>query len=108
MTIVTLVCVLTAMAVGLRFKVLVLVPVIAIGILATGTMMIARGDHTWAILGAVLLNGVGMQVGYLCGTFAYSMLRDQRAHEPAMAISAGGVENFNAPVGVNIPGQFAD
>ena len=97
---VTLACVLTGMAVGLRFKVLMIVPVIIFAILFTGAMMVVQGDHIWAILPAIVLNAIGVQVGYLCGTFAQSMLRE--SHRPDQAISPSPrASTYKAGAGVS-------
>jgi hypothetical protein len=107
MTIVTLACVLTGMAVGLRFKVLMIVPVIVIAMISTGLIMAVRGDDLWAILGALAINAVGVQVGYLCGTFAQVMLRDARTHDPAMAPAARATTALK-PRGIRMPVQYLD
>lgn len=108
MTIVTLACVLTGMAVGLRFKVLMIVPVAVVAILVTGAMMVARGDTAWTIMSVVLLNAIGVQVGYLCGTFAHSMLRDSRVPGHEIARSAQASTAYKRPVGVSVPVQYLD
>lgn len=108
MTIVTLACVLTGMAVGLRFKVLMIMPVIFIAVLFTGAMTVVQGDHAWAIISAILLNAIGVQVGYLCGTFAHAMLRDSRTPDRAISPSARATTAYKTQVGASAPAQYLD
>lgn len=108
MTIVTLACVLTGMAVGLRFKVLMIMPVIVIAVLFTVAMTVARGNQAWMIVSVVLLNAIGVQVGYLCGTFAHSILRDSRTPDHALAPSARASTAYKAQVGMSAPAQYLD
>jgi uncharacterized membrane protein len=108
MTIILLAFVLTGIAVGLRFKVLMVLPVIVAGMFFTGAISLANGDHIGATLAAVVLNSIGIQVGYLCGTYARAVLRDTRTSEPTKAASTRTAQAFNVQVGANAPAQFVD
>jgi hypothetical protein len=58
---------LAGVALGLRYKVVILVP--AVIFVATFAMIagIARGDHFGAIILAMVLAGTAVQLGYLIG-----------------------------------------
>ncbi len=68
MTMPALISILLGAALGLRFKVLVLLPAIAVTLGPTLVVGIVRGDSPWRIAWAGILVGVGLQVGYLGGT----------------------------------------
>jgi hypothetical protein len=52
---------------GLRFKVLILVPVVSLAVLGTALIGIASRGERWSIVGAAILIGTTVQVGYLIG-----------------------------------------
>jgi hypothetical protein len=54
---------------GLRFKVLVLVPAIGIAEMFALIVGIARGESFWSIVLAMVIAGAAMQLGYLIGIF---------------------------------------
>ena len=54
-------------ALGLRFKVLVLVPAIASAIIFVAIAGLARGDGFGSIFLAMVIVGVALQLGYLVG-----------------------------------------
>ena len=54
---------------GLRFRVLILVPVIIVGIVLIAVAGIGLRAAVWPIVTAVVVNAVGVQVGYLLGSF---------------------------------------
>jgi hypothetical protein len=61
--------VVVGVALGLRFKVLVLVPAIAWAVIFALTVGLARGDSFWSILSAIVIVGMAIQLGYLVGIF---------------------------------------
>ena len=66
---------------GMRFKVLVLVPATALVVLLIAAAGIAHGDGAGVILLAMVLAAVGLQMGYLGGTgtrFAMAAARAPR------------------------------
>lgn len=106
MTISIIVSVLAGMAMGLRFKVLMIVPGFVIAALSTAAIGIAQGEHSWAILSAIALGAVGMQVGYLCGTFACSMREAQvMAASPSTPVPT---DTYHSKTGMQIPVHFSD
>ena len=54
-------------ALGVRFKVLVLVPAIGLAFIAILAGGVARGDSVSTILIAIVLASSCLQIGYLCG-----------------------------------------
>jgi hypothetical protein len=54
-------------ALGLRFKVMILVPALALTALFAVTVGVSRGDQFWFIAVATILLGTAIQVGYLAG-----------------------------------------
>jgi hypothetical protein len=72
-------------ALGVRFKVLILVPAIGLAftvILAGG---VARGDSALAILIAAVLVSSGLQIGYLCCVIArHGIAQAEGTHKAAL------------------------
>ncbi len=67
MLMLNLLMLLTGCALGLRFKVLVLLPAIALVWMAYLTVGLSRGDGVSTILFAGVLAAICLQVGYLVG-----------------------------------------
>lgn len=106
MTIPIIVSVLAGMAIGLRFKVLMIMPAIFVAALSTAAIMIAQGDHAWTIILATVSSAVGVQIGYLCGTFAYSVKETKvPAGAPSPTVPA---DAYRSQTGMGIPVQFLD
>lgn len=100
MTIPIIISVLAGMAIGLRFKVLMVLPAMLVTALSTGAITIAQGEHLWSILLAIVLSAIGVQIGYLCGTFAYSI---REAHAPDTApASTASAEAYRARTGISV------
>jgi hypothetical protein len=58
---------LVGIALGLRFKVFVLVPAVSLTIMFAVVGGIAHGDRMWSILFAMAILGTAVQFGYLAG-----------------------------------------
>ncbi len=58
---------LAGIALGLRYKVFVLVPAVGLTIMFAVMSGIARGDRVWSILLAMAILGTAVQFGYLAG-----------------------------------------
>jgi hypothetical protein len=103
MAIFILCCALTGGVLGLRFKVLVLVPAIGLALVVTVFVGIARGDGDWAILGTAAAVATVLQIGYLAGTLARFAIggSPQRAAAPGTddrnALPAGKLTFRNSP-----------
>jgi hypothetical protein len=54
-------------ALGLRFKVMILVPALILIALFTAIVGLSSGDQFWSIAAAMILLGTAIQVGYLAG-----------------------------------------
>ncbi len=59
---------LVGMVLGRRFKVLVLVPAIALTLMLTIGTGIVRADALWAIVATAVATIASLQIGYLAGT----------------------------------------
>src|SRR5262249_5510308 len=53
---------------GLRFKVMILIPAIGIDSIAILGAAFAQGDNRWSTFVVVLSAGTALQIGYLAGT----------------------------------------
>jgi hypothetical protein len=67
---------------GLRFRVLILVPVIIAGIVVIAIAGIGLRAAVWPIVIAVAVNAVGLQVGYLIGICMAHVLGRKRSGAP--------------------------
>jgi hypothetical protein len=61
--------VVVGIALGLRFKVLVLLPAIALAVIFALTVGLDRGDRPGSIILAMVIVGPAIQLGYLVGIF---------------------------------------
>ena len=72
-------------ALGVRFKVLILIPAIGLAFMAIVAGGVARGDSALAILIAAVLASSGLQIGYLCCIIArYGIARTEGTHKAAL------------------------
>ena len=62
-----IVSVLAGIALGLRYKVLILVAAVALAMTVAMIVAIERGDHFWSVILAMVIPGTGVQLGYLAG-----------------------------------------
>ena len=67
MVLLAIVSVLAGIALGLRYKVAILVPAVALAMALAAIVAIERGDHLWSIILAIVIPGTGVQLGYLAG-----------------------------------------
>jgi hypothetical protein len=59
--------VLVGVGLGLRFKVLVLAPTIALAMMFATLVGIAQSDHLWSIAFNIVISTTALQLGYLAG-----------------------------------------
>jgi len=59
--------VLAGIALGLRYRVVILVPAVSLVVTFAVIVGIARGDHLWSIILAMVIVGTAIQLGYLIG-----------------------------------------
>ena len=64
---VVVVSVLVGIILGLRFKVMILVPAITLATLLAVTVGVARAYPFWSIVMAIILLGSAVQIGYFVG-----------------------------------------
>jgi hypothetical protein len=62
-----IISVLAGIALGLRYKVFVLVPAVTLTVMFAVMGGIAHGDHLWSILLTMAILGTAVQFGYLAG-----------------------------------------
>jgi hypothetical protein len=70
-----IVSVLAGIALGLRFKVLILVPAVALATVFAMIVGIARADHIGSIVLAIVIVGTAVQFGYLVGIAIRAVVR---------------------------------
>jgi hypothetical protein len=69
-------------ALGVRFKVLILIPSIGLAFIAILAGGVARGDSASAILIAAVLASSFLQIGYLCSIIArHGIVRAESSHK---------------------------
>ena len=69
MTFVAILSVFAGMLLGIRFKVVAIMPAIIAAMLAAAMVTAAKGNPLMTVLAAAALSAIGVQVGYLCGSF---------------------------------------
>jgi hypothetical protein len=67
------------MVLGQRFKVLILLPAIAVATIAAVGIGLAPGDQAWSIVVLAVGVTVALQIGYLVGTGVRSLIIAGRA-----------------------------
>jgi hypothetical protein len=85
---------LAGIALGLRYKVFVLVPAVGLTIMFAAMGGIAYGDHLWSILLAMTILGTAVQFGYLAGIMIRAAVGSICA-----SILAGRNPQFNSQIG---------
>jgi hypothetical protein len=77
MLILSLICLLVGAVLGGRFKVVALIP--AMALVFTASAGFAHGGTFWQILGAVFVATTSLQIGYLAGAVIRLLLAASRA-----------------------------
>jgi hypothetical protein len=78
--------VLAGAALGLRFKVMILVPALTLTMLFAAMVGVTRGDQFWSIAVAMILLGTAIQVGYLVGILIRAKIASVRAQQTAVTM----------------------
>jgi len=79
---------LAGVALGLRFKVLILVPAVTLTMLFAAIVGVARGDMFWSIAIAMILLVTSIQVGYLVGILIRAKIeRSERRSQCRSAVT---------------------
>jgi hypothetical protein len=89
-----IVSVLTGIALGLRYKVFVLVPAVTLTIMFAVKGGIAHGDRLWSILLSMAILGTAVQFGYLAGIMIRAAVGSIRT-----SILGGRNPEFNSQIG---------
>jgi hypothetical protein len=72
--------VLAGIALGLRYKVLILVPAITVAMLFAIIIGVAHADRFWSIVLATVILGTAVQFGYLAGIVMRAAIRSICTH----------------------------
>jgi hypothetical protein len=83
---VVIIHVLAGAALGLRFKVMILVPALTLTMLFAAIVGVTRGDQFWSIAVAMILLGTAIQVGYLAGILIRAKIASVRAQRAAVTM----------------------
>ena len=75
-----IISVLVGIALGLRYKVLILVPAVTVAMLLAIIIGIAHADRFWSIILAMVILGTAVQFGYLAGIVMRAPIRSICAH----------------------------
>src|SRR5258708_24165845 len=76
--------VLAGAALGLRFKVMILVPAVTLTMLFAAMVGVTRGDKFWSIAVGMILLGTAIQFGYLAGILIPAKIASVRAQRTAV------------------------
>ena len=68
---------LAGIALGLRYKVVILIPAVALVMLFAMIVGIARGDRFLSVILAIAIPGVAIQIGYLAGAHIRTTVDDR-------------------------------
>lgn len=88
MTIAIIASVLAGMAAGFRFKVFGLVPAILTVTVVTAAISFTHGNTVGTVVSATFINGIAVQIGYLCASFAFALKEAPAARTATVAESA--------------------
>jgi hypothetical protein len=78
--------VLAGAALGLRFRVMILVPALTLTMLFAAIVGVARGDQFWSMAVAMILLGTAIQIGYLARILIRARIAPVRAQRMAVTI----------------------
>src|ERR1700719_1543215 len=70
-----IISVLAGVTLGLRYKVLILVPAVTIAMLFAIIIGVAHADRFWSIVLAMVILGTAVQIGYLAGIVMRAAIR---------------------------------
>jgi hypothetical protein len=77
---------LTGVLLGMRFRILLLIPVIGLAVIATLWVGILHADSASAIVSAAVLAWGGLQLGYFCGAVTRYRIALSRIGHPRKAL----------------------
>ena len=88
----TTISILVGIALGLRFKFLILLPTIGVSLATVAVNGILRGDATWQLVVTMVVVATFLQLGYVVGCvlrFAAGAVSANRLRRPSKPTSAG-------------------
>jgi hypothetical protein len=83
--------ILAGAALGLRFRVMILVPALTLTMLFAAIVGVARGDQFWSIAVAMIQLGTVIQIGYLAGILIRAKIASVRAQRTAVTMEKLGM-----------------
>jgi hypothetical protein len=97
MMVLMLIGVIVGAVLGLRFKVLVLAPVICIALVIVAVDGVARGDELWRLAVSMIGIGTAVQVGYVLG-IVIQLLMDSARSSHHSTVSLPTSPRISGPV----------
>jgi hypothetical protein len=94
----TIICFLIGAALGMRFKVLIVIPVIGLALLGTAAVGIAHGDPIGSVVLTMVLIATTLQLGYLAGVVSRHVLVSigmPNADMPRKLALVGDLQSFS-------------
>lgn len=85
---------LAGIALGLRFRVLILVPAVTLAMMFALIVGVASADHFWSIVLAMVILGSAVQFGYLAGIGMHAAIESISA-----SMIGGHNPEFNSEIG---------
>ena len=76
-------CAASGAVLGVRFKVVALVPLIFLAVFGTAVVGVAAGWKVWSIIGTAIVGVVALQIGYLLGAVARATISSALARPRA-------------------------
>jgi hypothetical protein len=70
-----IICALVGIALGLRYKVVILISAVALAMMFALLIGISQGDHFWPIVFNIATCGTSIQLGYLAGILMGSIIK---------------------------------
>jgi len=92
---------LTGIVIGFRFKIFIVVPAMFIVGLSAAAIAVAQGEPFWTIMSTAVVCAIGVQVGYLCGSFPVSLKEVPTADSAPVTTASADTYNSAAAVSVH-------
>jgi hypothetical protein len=70
-----IICALVGIALGLRYKVVILISAVSLAMMFALLVGIAQGDHFWSIVFNITISGSTIQLGYLVGILMGAIIK---------------------------------
>ena len=96
MTVTAILSVFAGMTIGLRIRVLALVPAMLIAGTAVFAVFACQGDGVVAAFGAAATTVIAIQIGYMCASFAVSLKEPAGSRDVVMPAARRGATTHSA------------